>query len=45
MARIMVHGHEIVKRPQRKQTCPREPREGSSKPMGIIWNGKQAKMG
>ena len=27
---------------QRNQTGPRELREGSSKPMGIIRNGKQA---
>ena len=31
--------------PQRKQTGSREPREGSSKPMGIIKNGKQTKIG
>ena len=30
--------------PQRKQTGPREHREGSGKPIGIIRNGKQAKM-
>ena len=28
---------------QRKQTGSREPREGNSKSMGIIRNGKQAK--
>ena len=33
----------IIKRLQRKQTSPRELREGSSKSMGIIRNGKQAK--
>ena len=32
-----------IKRPQRKQTGPKEPKEGSSKPMRIIRNGKQAK--
>ena len=31
--------------PQRMQTGPREPRKGSSKSMGIIRNGKQAKVG
>ena len=31
--------------PQRKQTGPRKPRKESSKPMGIIRNGKQAKVG
>jgi len=33
----------IIIMPQRKQTGPREPKEGSSKPMGIIRNGKQVK--
>ena len=37
--------YKIVKRPQRKQAGPREPKERSSKPMGIIRSGKQAKMG
>ena len=31
--------------PQRKQTGLREPREGSNKPMGIIRNEMQAKVG
>ena len=35
--------YKIIKMPQRKQTGPREPREGSSKLVGIIRNGKQSK--
>ena len=36
---------KIVKRPQREQAGPREPKERSSKFMGIMKNGKQAKIG
>ena len=36
---------KIVKRPQRKQVGPWELKERSSKPMRIMKNGKQAKIG
>ena len=40
-----LRAYKIVKMPHRKQTGPREPKEGSSKLIRIIRNKKQAKMG
>ena len=46
MAGIMDHRpKKIAKGSQRKQVDPNKPRERSGKPMGIMRNKKQAKMG
>ena len=37
--------YKVVKMSRKKQMGPREPRGRSNKPMSIIRNGKQAKMG